>query len=67
MELNSWLSTSAKQRQNPSSGPPMCVSGLENMPGLDCLKCHCLFANHVEGKLKMLVIHLVRQGPEQGY
>ena len=67
MELNSGLSPSAKQRQNPSSGPPVCVSELENMPGLDCLKCHCPFAIHVEGKLKMLVIHLVHQGPEQGY
>ena len=67
MELNSGLSRSAKQRQNPSSRHPVCVSGLENMQELDCLKCHCPFANHVEGKLKMLVIHLVHQGPEQGY
>ena len=66
MELNSGLSPSAKQRQNPSSGPPVCVSGLEYIPGLDCYKCHCPFANNVEGKLKMLVIRLVRQGPEQG-
>ena len=29
MELNSGLSPSAKQRQNPSTGPPVCVSGFE--------------------------------------
>ena len=36
MELNSGLSPSAKQRQNPSFGPPVCVSGFECLPGLDC-------------------------------
>ena len=36
MELNSGLSPSAKQRQNPSTGPPVCVSGFEYMAGLDC-------------------------------
>ena len=36
MELNSGLSPSAKQRQNPSSGPPVCVSGFEYLPGPDC-------------------------------
>ena len=37
------------------------------MPGQDCYECHCPSANHVERKLKMLVLHLVRQGPEQEY
>ena len=67
MELNSGLSLSAKQRYNPSSGPPVCVSGFEYMPGLDCQKCHCPFANHVEGKIKMPVIIWVRWGLEQEY
>ena len=67
MELTSGLSPSAKQRQNSSSGPPVCVSGFEYMPGQDCYECHCPSANHVERKLKMLVLHLVRQGPEQEY
>ena len=35
MELNSGSSPSAKQRQNPSSEPPVCVSGFEYIPGLD--------------------------------
>ena len=36
MDLTSRLSPSAKQRQNPSSGPPVCVPGFEYVPGLDC-------------------------------
>ena len=36
MDLTSRLSPSAKQRQTPSSGPPVCVPGFEYVPGLDC-------------------------------
>ena len=57
MELNSGLSASEKQQQNPSSAlapsrPPPCVTGIEYIPGLDCQTCHCPFANQVEGKLE---------------
>ena len=31
-----YITSMTIKQQNPSSGPPVCVSGFEYMPGLDC-------------------------------